>query len=67
MAFTTVYMPCCPVDVSMLLILPLVNGFHGLRTILLGGWQPIAHSSAHQRLSRQFVCSIAQQLAANCS
>jgi len=65
MAFTRVYVPCCPVDGSALLILPLVNGFHGLPTILLCGWQPIAHSSAHQCLSRRFVCSIAWRLAAN--
>jgi len=28
-------MPCCSVDVSALLILPLVDGFHGLRTVIL--------------------------------
>jgi len=66
MAFTRVYVPCCPVDGSALLILPLVNVFHGLPTILLCGWQPIAHSSARQWLLRRFVCSIAWRLAANC-
>jgi len=66
MAFTRVYVPCCLVDGSALLILPLVNGFHGLPTILLCGWQPIAHSSARQWLLRRFVCSIAWRLTANC-
>jgi len=66
MAFTRVYVPCCPVDGRALLILPLVNVFHGLPTIWLYGWQPIADFSTRQWLLRRFVCSIAWWLAANC-
>jgi len=56
------------VDGSGLLILPLVNTFHdGLRTVLLCGWQRIAHSYTHQWLSRRFSRHISQQMAADCS
>jgi len=34
-SFPTVCVPCCSVDVSVLLILPLVDGFHGLHTVIL--------------------------------
>jgi len=55
-------------DGSGLLILLLTNGFHnGLRTVLLSGWQRIAHSSTRQQLSRQFVHRIAERMAMDCS
>jgi len=67
-AFTTVCAPYWSADCSVLLILPLVNGFHnGLRAILLCGWQRIAHYSARQRLSRRFSCRIAPRMGAYCS
>ena len=47
MTFTMVYTPYCSVDGSGLLILPLVNGFYGLRAVFLCEWQRIAHSSTH--------------------
>jgi len=34
-SFPTVCVPCCSVDVSALLILLLVDGFHGLHTVIL--------------------------------
>jgi len=38
-AFTTVFAPYCSADGSVLLILPLVKGFHnGLRAVLHSGW-----------------------------
>ena len=47
MAFATVRTPYCAVDGSGLLIPSLVNGFpDGVRTVVLSGWQRIAHSSA---------------------
>jgi len=50
------------------LILSLVNSFHdGLRTVLGSGWQRIAHTSARQRLSRQFVHRITHRMAVDCS
>jgi len=52
---------------SALLVLPLADGFHGLRTVLLSGWWRLAHSSIRQRLSSRFARSIAPQLAADCS
>jgi len=52
---------------SVLLILPLADGFHGLRTVLLSGWWRLVHSSIRQRLSSRFARSIAPQLAADCS
>jgi len=56
--------PYCSADDSALLILPLVNGFHDdFRAVLLSGRQWIAHSSAHQRLSRRFSRRIAQWMA----
>jgi len=64
MAFTTVCAPYCSADGSALLILSLVNGFHnGFRSVLLRGWQRIAHSSAHrfsQRFARHIACRIAR-------
>jgi len=65
-AFPSVCAPYFSEDGSGLLILPLVNGFHGLRAVLLRGWQRIAHSSALQRLSR-FVRRFAPRMAADCS
>jgi len=63
-----VCVPYSSADGSGLLILPLVNGFHdGLRAILPSGWQRIAHTSAHQRLSRRFARRIALRMAADCS
>jgi len=51
MAFTVCAL-FCSVDNCALLILPLVQGFHhGLRSILLSGWQRIAHSSTRQRIA----------------
>jgi len=39
-AFTTVFALYCPADGSVLLILPLINGFHdGLRAVLPSGWR----------------------------
>jgi len=58
--------PFCSADVSGLLILPLVNGFHGLRTVLLSGWLQITHSSARQWLSDRFMCRVTQQMASAC-
>jgi len=52
---------------SVLLVHPLTDGFHGLRVLLLSGWRWIAHPSIRQRLSRRFVRSIAQWLAADFS
>jgi len=53
-------------DGSRLLILPLVNGFHdGLHTVLLSGWQRIAHSCTRQWLLRQFSRRIDQRMAAD--
>jgi len=64
-------MDCAPLssaDGSALLILQFVKCFHdGLRTVLLSRVQHIAHTSARQRLSQQFACRIAQQMAADCS
>jgi len=45
-------------DGSVLLVLPLVYGFHGLRAVLLSGGQRIAHSSRRPRLTRWFPSSI---------
>ena len=56
------------VDGSVLLILPLVKGFHnGLCAILLCRWQCIAHSYACQWLFQWFACRIAQWMATYCS
>jgi len=49
-ALTTDFAPYCSADGSGLLILPLVNGFHGLRAVLLSELQWIAQSSARRRL-----------------
>jgi len=63
-----VRVPYSSVDVSGLLILTLVNGFHdGLRAVFLSGWWRIAHSFSRQRLSRQFACHIALRMAADSS
>jgi len=62
MAFTAVCVPYFSADGSRLFLLSLVNGFHdGFRTVLLCGWQQIAHSSA-RRLSRSFARHIARQI-----
>jgi len=67
MAFPAVRAPYGVADGSALLIFPLVNGFpDDLRTVLLRGWQRIAHFSTRQRLSRQFARRIAQCIAAHC-
>jgi len=67
-AFTTVCAPYGSADGSALLILPLVNGFYnGLRTVLLRGWQRIAHTSTRQRLSRRFAHRISLPMALDCS
>jgi len=48
----TVCVPFLSVGKSTLLLLLLINGFHnGFRAMLPSRWQPIAHSSACQRLS----------------
>jgi len=47
-SLTTVCAPYYSADGDRLHIISLVNGFHdGLRTVLLRGWQRIAHSFAH--------------------
>ena len=61
--FTMDCAPYCSADGSGLHILPLVNGFHGLRAVLLGGWQRIAHSSARQQVSQRFARCIALRMA----
>jgi len=66
-AFMTVSAPYCSVDGNALLISPLVHGFpDGSHAILLTGWRRIAHSFSRQQLSRQFLCHIAPQIAADC-
>jgi len=62
----TVCAPFCSANDNILLVLPLVNGFHGLRAVLFNGWQRIARSSARQRLS-QFARRFAQRMTAHCS
>jgi len=52
---------------SALLVLPLADGFHCLRTVLLSRWWRLVHSSIRQRLSSQFARRITPQLAADCS
>ena len=67
-AFMTVCPRFCYAVGSGLLVHSLVKAFHdGLRTVLLSGWERIAHSSARQRFSRQFTRCIAQRMAADCS
>jgi len=67
-AFTTVRALFCSADDSVLLILPLVNGFHdSLRAVLLSGWHQIAHTSTCQQLSQRFARRIAQRIAVGCS
>jgi len=67
-AFTMVCALYCSADGRGLLILALVNGFHdGFCAVFLSGWQRIAHSFSHQRLSRQFVRRIAHRMVAYCS
>jgi len=69
----TVCVPCCSVDVSALLILALVEGFHGLRTVILVDSYPNGlrtarlieyrivwlNASDHRQLSRQITCCAA--------
>jgi len=52
-------------DGSRLLIHLLVNGFYGLRAILLCGWQRIAHTFACQQLSQWFASRFPLRMAAN--
>jgi len=59
MAFPTFRKLYFSADGSILLILPLVDGFHGLVTVLLIRGQWITHSSLRTRLSRRFTCRIA--------
>jgi len=67
-ALTTVFAPYFSAGGVGLLILSLVNCFHhGLRAVLLSGWQRIAHTSARQRLSRWIARRIAPRMAADCS
>jgi len=61
----TVCVPFCLVNDNILLVLPLVNGFHGLRALLFNGWQRIARSSACQRLPR-FARRFAPRMTAHC-
>ena len=66
-AFTTVFAPYCFTDGSVLLILPLVNGFHdGLCVVLPCGWHRIAHSCARQQLSQRFSQHISQRMVVDC-
>jgi len=64
-AFPMVRAPCRSEYSCVLLILRLVNGFHGLRTVFLSEWQRIARSSSRQRLSL-FARRFAQRMAAHC-
>jgi len=67
-AFPMVWAPYCSADGSELLILPLVNVFNdSVRTILLSGLRPIAHSFSRQWLSQRFARCIALRMAAHCS
>jgi len=66
MAFLTVCAPISSVDGNALLVLTLVNGFHGLRAVLLNGWQRIARTCAHQQLAL-FARSFAQGMTIYCS
>jgi len=59
--------PISSVDGSTLLVLPLVNTFHGLRAVLLSRWQGIANTSTRQCLSRRFARRIAQRMPADCT
>jgi len=59
MAFLTFRLLHFSVDGSVLLLLPLVYGFHSLRAVLLSGGQRIAHSSLRPWLTRLFTRSIA--------
>jgi len=66
MAFTRVYVPCCPADGSALLILPLVKGFPNVsRAAFLSGWQRITRSATCLQFSR-FACCIAQWRETDC-
>jgi len=65
-AFPTVCALISSADGRALLVLPLVNGFHGLGTVLLNGWQRIPHSSACQRLSLLGRC-FANRMTVHCS
>jgi len=59
--------PYFSTDGGRLIFLSLVNSFYdGLRTVLLHGWQWIAHTSACQQLSQQFTRHNTQQMAADC-
>jgi len=65
---STAFMVCppfCLADDNVLLLLPLVNSFHGSWAVFLKGWQRIAHSSAHQQLS-WFARRFTQRMTAHC-
>jgi len=64
MTFPTVCAPISLADGSALLVLPLVNGFHGLPAVLLSRGQCIARSSARKWLS-VFARRISQRMAAD--
>jgi len=57
----------CSPDNRALLILPFVNGCHGLRAVFPNRWQRIARSSTRQRHSRWFACCIAPWMVVDCS
>jgi len=66
MAFPVVHTLYCSADGIGLLVLWLANSFHdGLFPVFLSGWQWIAHSFSHQRLSR-FTRRIAHRMAVDC-
>ena len=66
-AFVLVCPPSCSEDGSGFLILPLVNRFHSLRTVLLCRRLWIPHSSTHQWLSHWIARRIAQRISTDCS
>jgi len=66
MAFPTVRAPYHLADSSLLLILPHINAFYGLRAVFLSGWYRIASPSSRQCLS-PFTRRFAQRMATDCS
>jgi len=65
-AFPMVCVPISSADGSALLVLPLVNGFHGLHAVLLNRWQQIARTCARQWLSL-FARRFARRMTIYCS
>jgi len=65
--FPTICTPYSSADGNVSHFLPLVNGIHGLRTVLLSGWHHVPYSSTRQRVSCQFALHIAYRMAAHCS